>query len=47
MPLSPKDWNDGKAGPALGAARSTLHEARDLLRIARADAHKIIDILRS
>jgi hypothetical protein len=45
MPLSPSDWNEGKAGPAFGAARATLHDARELLRAARADARQIIELL--
>jgi hypothetical protein len=47
MPLSPADWNAGTAGPVLRAARATIQDARELLRIARADARLIIEILRA
>jgi hypothetical protein len=47
MPLSPADWNDGVAGPALRAARDKIQDARELLRGARANAKEIVEILRS
>jgi len=47
MPLSPADWNNGTAGPALGAARNTLHQVRELLAAARSDAKQIIDLLKT
>jgi hypothetical protein len=47
MPLSPDDWNSGKAGPVLAAARDSLRDARDLLRASRADARQIIEILKA
>lgn len=47
LPLSPTDWNNGIAGPALKSARSTLHSARALLRDARQDAHHVIVLLGS
>ena len=47
MPLSPADWNNGAAGPALGAARQSITQARELLRGARADAKQIIELVRA
>lgn len=47
MSLSPADWNNGIAGPALKSARVTIHSARALLRDARQDAHKVIVLLGS
>jgi hypothetical protein len=47
MPLSPADWNQGVAGPAMRAARTTIQDARELLRGARANAKQIIEILRA
>jgi hypothetical protein len=47
MSLSPADWNNGIAGPALKSARMTIHSARALLRDARQDAHKVIVLLGS
>ncbi len=47
MPLSPADWNNGTAGPALRAAREKIHQARELLAAARSDARQIIDLLKA
>jgi hypothetical protein len=47
MPLSPADWNAGTAGPAFRRARTTLAEAREQVWGARADALKIVEILRA
>jgi len=47
LPLSPSDWNNGTAGPALTAARSSIHQARGLLLDARKDAHRVIVLLGS
>jgi hypothetical protein len=47
MPLSPADWNAGKAGPALASARDALGDARQLLVAARADARRIVEILKA
>jgi len=46
MPLSPAAWNAGTAGPALGSARTTIQQARELLRTARADARTVIELLK-
>lgn len=47
MPLSPADWNNGTAGPALRAARERIQQVRDLLAAARSDARQIIDLLKA
>jgi hypothetical protein len=45
--LSPADWNNGTAGPALKSARQTIHQTRTLLVDARQDAHQVIVLLGS
>jgi hypothetical protein len=47
LPLSPSDWNDGTAKPIMSAARTTIHQSRDLLAAAGKDAHKVIVLLGS
>ncbi len=47
LPLSAADWNNGIAGPALKAARQTIHQVRGLLGDARHDAHQVIVLLGS
>ncbi|MGH2511112.1 MAG: hypothetical protein ACRDGQ_00350 [Candidatus Limnocylindrales bacterium] len=47
LPLSPSDWNNGTAGPALTAARATIHQSRTLLVDARQDAFRVIGLLGS
>lgn len=48
LPLTPADWNDGTAGPALERARRAIGEARRVdLRAALSDARAIVAILRA
>jgi hypothetical protein len=46
LPLTPADWNAGRAAPILTAARSSVVDARTALRAALADARQVLVALR-